>query len=125
MAKEGFNYSPVSSQYFIEAMKLSYFHQARFFLFSDEIDWVKAEIITNIPANIDYCVVDCNGSDRGYMDLYLCSCCNHVIASQGSMGIMATRLGESNERIIVVPKVRIESVKTLFHDENHIHVVGV
>lgn len=127
MAKEGFNFIPLMPKYFIDAISLLCFKNAHYFFFSDEIEWVRKEVLTRLPNDYKYSVIDFNGSDKGYMDLYLCSCCNHVIASQGSMGILATELGMLNhmERIIVVPKYRLRNVKDIFSDESNISVVGI
>lgn len=63
------------------------------FVFSDEPQWVRAELLPSLAhVAADFHMVDINGSDRGYMDLALMSCCHHVVCSQGSHGKFAAML---------------------------------
>jgi hypothetical protein len=50
-------------------------------------------------------VIDENGSDRGYVDLYLLSQCRTFISSQGGFAKFARLLGDPS-RLIIEPSSR-------------------
>ena len=79
---------PVSSQYFNHAIKYieSQIGPAFYFIFSDEPDWVRENLILNLEIGLNYYIVDVNGSDKGYQDLFLIASCKHQITSKGSLG---------------------------------------
>lgn len=100
--------------YYGEPTQVSYFFkttnrilkenaETTFFFFSDEPDYVFENIIPNLSPNIKYKVITQNNSDKGYLDLYLMSMCNYIIASQGSMGKFAKFLSNTAE-FLIVPK---------------------
>lgn len=83
--------NPADVEYFIESMRAvrdfaeEHDRRVKFFIFSDEPDYVINELM---PRMEDYDVelsAD-NGSDKGYCDLVLISQCRHVVTSQGSLG---------------------------------------
>lgn len=108
MAMAGFTSHPVSPQYYIEAMRMNCFQDGFFFFFSDEMQWVRDEIIPLLGENIQFQLVDINGSDRGYMDLFLCASCKHIISSQGSMGAKAAMLGGKTGSVLIMPEFRYD-----------------
>ncbi len=58
-----------------------------FYFFSDEPDWVRDELIPQLYLTEGNCkIVDINGSDKGYMDLFLIARCKHQITSKGTLG---------------------------------------
>ena len=115
MATAGFTTRPLEPQYFIKAICSSYFEGAVFYFFSDEMQWVYDEIIPCLDQSIKYYIVDINGSDKGYMDLYLCANCRHFVSSQGSFGEKAAMLGAKEGSILVMPKFRYyEGLKEMF-----------
>jgi len=75
-----------TANYFINAIEYvkNKNSETKFFFFSDEIDWVKTEIVPKLNS-IDYEIVECNGSNKGYLDLYLISKCSSFITSLGSL----------------------------------------
>lgn len=83
--------NPATARYFTEAVRTicDTAPDARFFIFSDEPDWVRANLMDIFPGGT---VVDINGSDRGYMDLTLMAQCHHHITSKGSLGKYAAML---------------------------------
>ena len=76
---------PVSVRYFADAIKLiqSKIAYPAFFVFSDEPDWCRENILPLIP---DAKIMDINSSDTGYLDLALIANCPNVITSKGSFG---------------------------------------
>lgn len=91
-----------SNEYFINAIEYvrKSAENTHFFFFSDEIDYVEKEILPLLDA-INYTLITGNGSDKGYIDLALCSLCDIQIASVGSMGKYAALLKGSNRQIIL------------------------
>ncbi len=79
---------PVKREYYARAVRLM---QERFgkdvpvFIFSDEPAWVRSELLGLLPEG-NYRLLDMNGSDKGYLDLWLISKCRHFITSTGSFG---------------------------------------
>ena len=63
--------------------------EVRFFLFSDEPEWAEENVKGRLPQDIKCETVRDNGSDKGYVDLYLMSLCDYQIASQGSLAKFA------------------------------------
>lgn len=83
---------PASIDYFIKAIQViqKYFSKkGTFFFFSDEMDWVKKNIIPLLSNGTKYFCCEQNDSSQGYLDLYLMTFAKALIASQGSMGIFA------------------------------------
>jgi hypothetical protein len=100
MKKSGYYWCNPQDDYFINAMKYisEKYTDANFFFFSDEADWVRENIVFRLSdfEQRNCIVVDINGSDRGYMDLFLLSACKHFITSQGSLGKFAFLLSNSS-----------------------------
>lgn len=94
---------PVTLEYFARAISL--FHEkmdnAHFYFFSDDPKYVEKELIPSLHLNINYTILN-NGSDKGYMDLYLISKCKHQITSKGSLGKYGALLNPQKDKIIVV-----------------------
>lgn len=90
--------NPCSIDYFITAIKLLQCldKKAKFYFFSDEISWVRDNIIPLLKKDIDYELCATNGSDKGYLDLLLISNCDHIIASKGSLGPYGRVLSKSD-----------------------------
>ena len=102
---------PATHHYFENAVQ--YFkdkiNNPFFFFFSDEPDWVSQELIPYLKLSLDECkVVDINGSDRGYMDLYLIAHCKHQITSKGSLGKFGALLNDNPSKLVVLCDDEIE-----------------
>ena len=61
------------------------------------------ELLPIIPVKIEYKVVQ-NGSEKGYIDLFLISMCKHQITSKGSLGKYGALLGMNKEKMVLVSK---------------------
>lgn len=96
---------PPSLDYFLNAISevLKAHPQTRFFLFSDEPDWVETKLIPALKKDIKTCLVSVNHSDKGYRDLYLMSKCSTFIASQGSLAKFARIMSKKKDALIVEP----------------------
>ena len=91
---------PATEGYFAAAVKkvTDVCRDARFFVFSDEPEWCRTELLPRLPQGDKMEVVDVNGSDRGYEDLILISRCRHIVTSKGSLGRYAAMLREGADR---------------------------
>lgn len=95
---------PASTDYFkraAEYMQSELGKDTPFYIFSDEPEWVKTELLPILPQG-NYIVLQHNGSDKGYLDLWLISACRHFITSTGSFGKFGAMLS-SNPGIIILP----------------------
>lgn len=93
--------------FYKQAMDKFDFSSTTFYFFSDEREWISDNILPLFQEEIKYVFVDCNASDRGYLDLVLLSVCRHQIASQGSFGKYAWLLNKYDKKCLVVPNCGI------------------
>lgn len=92
---------PVPADYFISAIKFLYNKNPNmsFYFFSEEVDWIRDNIIPYIDKEIKYHIVDANNAGTGYLDLFLLSKCKYIIGSQGSFGRFAYNLSYNSKFI--------------------------
>ena len=80
---------PTSLEYFRDAIccvkGLGLCPDMKFFFFSDDPDYCERNLLPLVGSNGMVCRL--NGSDKGYIDLYLISKCRWIISSQGSLGV--------------------------------------
>ncbi|MCI1646884.1 MAG: alpha-1,2-fucosyltransferase [Bacteroides sp.] len=95
---------PASSDYFIKAVRYFYdkVKTPYFYFFSDEPDKVLLDLIPLLPLNHNFKIADGNGSDRGYMDLFLIACCKHQITSKGTLGKYGAVLMDNANKIVTL-----------------------
>ena len=103
--------APAGFDYFCKA--ISYFcskiEKPFFYFFSDEPQWIEDELIGKLPPlNAQYKIVTGNGSDKGYMDLFLLASCEHQITSKGSFGKLGALLSKSEDKIVILCDDSIE-----------------
>lgn len=94
---------PQKPTYFIKTINAvkEWEPQTTFFFFSDECDWIVENIIPILPKDINYKIITQNGSDKGYLDLWLISKCSYIIASKGSMARCAKVLSDCAISLLV------------------------
>lgn len=78
------------------------FPKTKFFFFSNDIDYVRQEIIP-LCGDIEYTIVDVNNNDTGWLDLYLISQCNAQISSNSSFGFWGAFLNQNDNKMYVLP----------------------
>ena len=103
--------TPADFDYFCKAISYIYnkIEMPFFYFFSDEPQWVADELIGKLPiGKAQYKIVDKNGSDKGYMDLFLLASCAHQITSKGSFGKLGALLSESKDKIVILCNDSIE-----------------
>jgi hypothetical protein len=71
-----------------------------FFIFSDDIDWVRA----NLKINHKCCHVDHNHGSESYNDMRLMSLCRHHIIANSSFSWWGAWLNPSTKKIVIAPK---------------------
>jgi len=74
--------------------------RCRFFLFSDEPDWVRA----NFNLGDDCVVVDINSPNEPEQDLRLMSLCKHFIIANSSFSWWGAWLSQSPGKVVMAPK---------------------
>lgn len=79
---------------------LSLESEAKFYVFSDEMDWVRANL--PIAAPVEY--VDLNGPDQPQEDLRLMSRCRHHIIANSSLSWWGAWLNPSPGKVVVAPR---------------------
>lgn len=71
---------------------------AKFFVFSDDLDWVKSEM--QIP-NAEY--VDCNSGENSWLDMYLMSQCKHNIIANSTFAYWGAMLNANMYKTVIYP----------------------
>ena len=71
-----------------------------FFVFSDEIEWVKDHLTTTLP--IHY--VDCHTPYDGHLDFRLMQKCRHFVISNSGFSRWAAYLSDSENKVVCMPK---------------------
>ncbi|MCL2860754.1 MAG: alpha-1,2-fucosyltransferase [Oscillospiraceae bacterium] len=104
---------PADLDYFNRAISYIYskIETPFFYFFSDEPQWVEGELIGKLSIiEEQYKIVNKNGSDKGYMDLFLLASCAYKITTKGSFGKFAALLSESKDNIVVLCDDPIEYI---------------
>ena len=115
LSKFNINYGePLTAEYFDAAIStvLARYQNTHFFFFSDEISWIQSDLIPSIKNKFPHTIVTGNGSDKGYIDLFLMSKCDSFITSQGSLGKYA-RLLRSDDALVIEPSSKVMFEKEL------------
>ena len=76
----------------------------KIFFFSDDLDWVNENIISNIKNIYDYEIVNINSNEKGCFDFYLISKCQYQIASSGNFCKVSYEFNEFNDKILITPE---------------------
>ncbi|MCM1134048.1 MAG: alpha-1,2-fucosyltransferase [Clostridium sp.] len=74
-----------------------------FFLFSNEPCWVQDWVCDNYGEDKRFVVVEGNGEDKGYLDMFLMSKCRHYIIANSSFSWWGAWLGGSGDKRIIAP----------------------
>lgn len=102
-------------EYYLEAIDM-FDSSLPIYFFSDDMQWVKEQIVPNV-SNKERCnLVDWNGADKGWCDLILMANCRHIIKSPtGGLGREAFRLNKRLDKELVLP---------VFVSGNNAHMKG-
>ena len=88
-------YYQAAIAYMIERVALP-----KFFIFSDDIEWVKNNIRINFPCQY----VENNHGAESYNDMRLMSLCNHNIIANSSFSWWGAWLGTYTKKIVICPQ---------------------
>ena len=99
-------YGMVDDNYYINSINeiTKNIKEPHFFFFSDDINYVKNNIIKKLSSYIYIYIVDTNDNDKGYLDLFLMMNCKHQIASNGSFGYFAYCFNKNKDKILITPE---------------------
>ncbi|MGL1902331.1 MAG: alpha-1,2-fucosyltransferase [Fibrobacterales bacterium] len=95
--------------------------KTKLYFFSNDVEWIKKNIIPQLPEGLTYLVVDVNDNDTGYFDLYLISKCKHQISSNSSFGFWGGFLNRDEEKIVIVPEKWTPSTTGSSRDSDMAH----
>lgn len=95
-------YGTISPDYYHRAIEYvsKMVHSPVFFVFSDDIQWAKDNIL--IPYEVHY--MEHNDSVHGYEDLRLMMLCKHYIIANSTFSWWGAWLGNFSEKIVVSPR---------------------
>lgn len=96
--------APVDSDYINHSLAYieSIVGKCYYYIFSDEPEWIKSNLIKELNVSNNFFVVDINGSEKGYFDLFLIAACKHQITSKGSLGKYGAFICSNPQNIITV-----------------------
>ncbi len=80
--------------------------KARFYLFSDDISYVKDKY-----QGEEFTVVDINHGKDSFYDMWLMSCCKHNICANSTFSFWGARLNGNKEKIIIRPTIHKNTQK--------------
>ncbi len=129
-ASSGYSHGICSDSYFFRAVE--YISQKipdiTFFFFSDDVEYVKNNLIPNIKNN-NCIIADINSPEDGYYDLYLLAQCHHQIGSIGSLGVTGHLLNKYPDKILVTNNDKVTDMVgkcvLLDNDGNLISTYGI
>lgn len=100
---------PATTEYFRRAVKYmdSKLQDPVYYFFSDEPSWVADTLLPQLGLGGEDVrerarIIDINGSDKGYMDLFLIAQCAHQITSKGTIGKYGALLKDCPDKIVVM-----------------------
>lgn len=104
MTKNNGYWQILAPSYYLNAINiaLSKLGDSVLYFFSDEMDWVKENIVPKLDC-IKYVLVESNDSSKGYMDLILLSACSYLIVSEGSLARFAFLLTSNYNKSMIMP----------------------
>jgi hypothetical protein len=80
---------------------LNNYKDLSFFIFTDDINWAKNNIIKYLP---QFDIIDHNNGCNAYLDLYLMSNCNHNIIANSTFSWWAAWLNKNINKKVIAPK---------------------
>ena len=90
----------------VKKMMKQKFPKAEFFIFSDDIEWVKENI--DFDCKVNYV----KGNNPNYEELRLMYSCKHFIISNSSFSWWGAWLNTNPEKIVVAPKEWLQGMDT-------------
>lgn len=105
--------NPVPNSYFANAIGYIIEHNTDsfFYFFSDDTQWVKDVLVPTLGLSDNYSIVEGNGDDKGYIDMFLIATCKYQITSKGSLGKYGGFIHSGNDNKIIIYNDKIEQDK--------------
>jgi len=102
-------YHICTKEYFLSAIDyvIQRIQNPTFYIFSDDMDWVKANIILDYP----FTYITHNTGASSYIDLVLMSKCKHNIISNSTFSWWGAWLNRNNSKVVVAPKFWFKNSK--------------
>ena len=101
-----------TQEYYVRAIKrvLAEVHDAVFFVFSNDTQWVKEWIPGlckegEIEGKGRFVVIEGTTEDTGYLDMLLMSRCRHYILANSSFSWWGAYLNPSDDKLVIAPSV--------------------
>lgn len=90
-----------NNDYYYQAMQyvMDHVETPKFFVFSDDIEWVKNNC--RFPAEVNFVET----SDDTFVDLQLMSSCKHFVISNSTFSWWAQELSKQSNRVVVAPSI--------------------
>lgn len=73
-----------------------------YFIFSNDIDFIKNDFIRYLNSDIKYSIVDIQDNNPAF-EMYLMSCCNHQIIANSTFSFWAALLNTNKNKIVITP----------------------
>ena len=99
-------YDVVTPEYYKRAVSwfLTEIKNPCFFFFSNDIQWVKDCLLSQLPKNLSCEFADFNDNDKGFNDIAMMRCSENFILSNSSFSIMGAFFSLSDNKRIVMPE---------------------
>lgn len=81
---------------------------AHYFIFSDDIEWVRLNPLPHIP----FTIVDINDESKPYFDLWLMGHCKYFIIANSSLSWWAAYLAKFKHKIVIAPTYWLRHLKS-------------
>ncbi len=101
IAKNASKFSQLSLQYYQDAIKYisNKIEKPIFFIFSDDSEWVKANVKTDFQMHF----IDNNKGKNNYRDMQLMSCCKHNIIANSTFSWWGAWLNNNQDKMVIAP----------------------
>lgn len=97
----------LDKKYFLKSIEIInkklYPQKPTFFIFSNDMNYVKKNIINSKFKFYDIEFVEENDNDKGFIDWYLMFKCRHVISTVGRFAITVYAFIDYNDKILITP----------------------
>ena len=98
----------MDKKYFVKAVEIInkkiYPKKPTFFVFSNDMNYVKKNIINSNFKPYDIEFVDENDNDSGFIDWYLMFKCRHIISTVGRFAITVYAFIDYENKILITPQ---------------------
>lgn len=98
----------LDKKYFLKAIEIInkklYPQKPAFFIFSNDMNYVKKNIINSKFKSYDIEFVDENDNDNGFIDWYLMFKCRHIISTVGRFAVTVYAFIDYEDKILITPQ---------------------